>query len=154
MSSKQAVVKQLQGITFVAKSDTNHWVTMDGPEIFGGSDAGPRPKELLLFALGGCTASDVIPILKKKRVAVEGFEVRLSGNIREEHPQIFTDIHIEYVLYGDNINPADVERAIELSSTKYCAVSAMLSGVVNITHSYRIEKSYCSTLHNEVIQRN
>jgi putative redox protein len=140
MSTKHAVIKQVSGITFVAKSDSNHWVVMDGPETFGGSNSGPRPKELLLFALGGCTASDVIPILSKKRVPLDGFEVHLTGNARDEHPQVFTDIHIEYVFYGEGINPVDVERAIELSTTKYCSVSAMLSPTVKITHSYRIER--------------
>jgi putative redox protein len=91
------------------------------------------------MALGGCTASDVVPILKKKRVPLEDFEVRLTANVREEHPQVFTDIHIEYIFYGEGIKPQDVERAIELSITKYCSASAMLRGSVNITHSYRIE---------------
>jgi putative redox protein len=139
MPIKQAVVRQVKGITFAAKSDSNHWVMMDGPEIFGGSEAAPRPKEMLLFALGGCTASDVIPILKKKRVAFDSLEVHLTAHVREEHPQVFTDIHIEYVVSGEEIKPADIERAFELSSTKYCAVSAMLRGSVKITHSYRIE---------------
>ena len=139
MTTKRAVVKQLQGITLAAKPDSNHWVIMDGPATLGGSEAGPRPKELLLIALGGCTASDVIPILEKKRVPFEGFEIRLTGTVRDEHPQIYTDIHIEYVIYGEDIDPADVERAIELSTTKYCSISAMLKGNVNITHSYRIE---------------
>jgi putative redox protein len=111
---------------------------MDGPENFEGSNAAPRPKELLLFALGGCTSSDVIPILRKKRVPVKGYEVNITGNAREEHPQVFTDIHIEYVFYGDGIKCADVERAIELSMTKYCSVTAMLRDSVKITHSYRI----------------
>lgn len=139
MATKQAVVKQVQGITFVAKADSKHWVVMDGAESFEGNDAGARPKELLLFALGGCTASDVIPILKKKRVPLEEFELRITANTREEHPQVFTDIHLEYVFRGDGIATSDVERAIELSTTKYCAVSAMLRDSVHITHSYRIE---------------
>ena len=139
MATKQAMVKQVKGTTLAAKSDSNHWVIMDGPEMFGGSNAGSRPKELLLFALGGCTASDVIPILKKKHVPLDGFEVRLTGNVREEHPQVFTDIHIEYIFYGEGIDPVDIERAIELSTTKYCAVSAMLRPSVKITHTYRIE---------------
>jgi len=139
MPTKSAVVKQISGLTFAAKADTNHWVIMDGPAELGGCNAGPRPKELLLMALGGCTGSDVVSILKKKRVDLEGFEIRLSGETREDHPQIFTSIHIEYVLTGENIPPADVERAIELSTTKYCSVSAMLRETVQITHSYRIE---------------
>lgn len=138
MTTKHAHIKQVQGITLTAKSDSNHWVIMDGSETFGGSSAGSRPKELLLFALGGCTASDVIPILKKKQLPVERFEINVIGTERDEHPRVFTDIHLEYVIYGNNMNPTDVERAIELSTTKYCAVSAMLRESVHITHSYRI----------------
>jgi putative redox protein len=139
MAKRQAVVKHIQGVTFAAKADSNHWVVMDGPVEFGGSNAGSRPKELLLMALGGCTASDVASILQKKRVPFHGFQVTLEANSVQEHPQVYTDIHIEYVLYGDGINPADVERAIELSTTKYCSVSAMLRPTISITHSYRIE---------------
>jgi putative redox protein len=112
---------------------------MDGPEDFGGSNAASRPKELLLFALGGCTGSDVVAILRKKRVLVQDLELRIKAAQAETHPQVYTDIHVEYVFYGTGINPADVERAIELSTTKYCSVSAMLRGSVNLTHSYRIE---------------
>ena len=139
MAKKRAIVQNIRGVTFLGKADSNHWVTMDGPEDFGGSNAGSRPKELVLMALGGCTGSDVATILQKKRVPVRGFEMRLEANTAEEHPQVFTDIHIEYVVYGDGINPADVERAIELSTTKYCAVSAMLRPSVKLTHSLRIE---------------
>jgi len=138
MAAKHAIVQQLRGITLAAKADSNHWVMMDGSELFGGSNAGSSPKELLLMALGGCTASDVIPMLKKKRAPVERVEIVLNGTIREEHPQVFTDIHIEYVVHGNGIATEDVERAIELSTTKYCSVSAMLAESVTITHSYRI----------------
>lgn len=140
MAEKKAVVRQIHGVTFAGKADSNHWVVMDGPETVGGSDAGARPKELLLMALGGCTGSDVAAILRKKRVPLEGFEIRLSANTQEEHPQVFTDIHIEYVFFSETIPVADVERAIELSTTKYCSVSAMLNASVKITHSYKIEK--------------
>jgi putative redox protein len=138
MAKKTAVVKQVQGTTLVAKGDTNHWVTMDGGPDTGGSNAGSTPKELLLFALGGCTAMDVIPIMKKKRIPFTDFEINISGNTVETDPKIFSDLHLEYVVYGENINPADVERAIELSRTKYCSVSAMLSKSVKITHSLKI----------------
>jgi putative redox protein len=144
MSRQEVVVRQLRGITFAGKSDSNHWVVMDGPEIFDGSEAGPRPKELLLIALGGCTSSNIIPILKKKRVPIDGYEVRLKGTVREEHPQIYTDIDIEYTFFGDGINPQDVERAIELSSTKYCAISAMLKGNVRIKDTYKIVESHAT----------
>lgn len=135
---KRATVKQIEGITLAGKADSNHWVVMDGDPVFGGSNAGPRPKELILMALGGCTLSDVIPILKKKRVPFEKVEIHLDANVQEEHPQVYTDIHLEYVVYGNEINSADVERAIELSLTKYCSATAMLRASVNITHSYRI----------------
>lgn len=138
MSTRTAVVRQIKGITFAGKADSNHWLVMDGSPAFGGSDAGSKPKELLLMALGGCTASDVIPILKKKRVDLAGFEIRLTAETREEHPQVFTEIHLEYVFFGDRVPIADVERAIELSTTKYCSVSAMLRPAVKITHSYSI----------------
>ena len=139
MAVKQAVVKQVKGVTLLGKSDSNHWVVMDGGEAFGGSKAGSSPKELLMMALAGCTAMDVIPILTKKKVPFEDFEIRVAGNTREGHPQVFDNLHMEYVVYGQNIDPVDVERAIELSVTKYCAVSAMLRPGVKITHSYVIK---------------
>ena len=139
MATKKAIIKQLHGITLAAKADSNHWVIMDGPAEFGGSDAGSRPKELLLAALGGCTGSDVVSMLVKRRAKLDGFEIHLTATERDEHPKIFTDIHIKYVFFGKGLDPADIEKAIELSTTKYCSVSAMLKGTVNITHSYHIE---------------
>jgi putative redox protein len=139
MAQKNAIVKNIQGITFAAHADSNHWVMMDGPADFGGSNAGTRPKELLLIALGGCTGSDVASMMHKRRAPLTAFEIRLTGNESEEHPKVFTDIHIEYIFYGDGLEPADIEHAIELSTTKYCSVSAMLKNSVKITHSYRIE---------------
>jgi putative redox protein len=139
MAVRKAVVRQVQGITLAARADSNHWVVMDGGEKFGGSLAGSSPKELLLMALGGCTAMDVIPILAKKRAPVSHLEVHLTANTAEEHPQVYTDIHLEYVVYGDGVLPDDVARAIELSTTKYCSVSAMLRPSVKLTHSFRIE---------------
>ena len=141
MASKQAIVKQVNGgVTFIAKGDSGHWVCMDGPADFGGSNAASRPKELLLFALGGCTGSDVAAILKKKRVPLQGFDMQIKATQAEEHPQVYSDIHVEYIFYGTGIHPADVERAIELSTTKYCSVTAMLKASVKLTHSYRIEQ--------------
>jgi putative redox protein len=138
---KEVTLRQVNGVTFAAKSNSNHWVMMDSKTEFGGSEAASFPKELLLMALAGCTSADVIPILKKKKSPVIGYECKIKGTEREEHPKIFTEIHVEYVFYGDGIKPADVERAIELSVTKYCSVSAILSASAKITHSYRIEPS-------------
>lgn len=138
MSTKKAFVKHIKGITFLGKSDSNHWVTMDGPESFGGSDAGTRPKELLLIALGGCTGSDVITILQKKKIKIDNFEMNISADVADEHPQVFTKINVEYVFYGKDIQEKDVERAIELSQTKYCSVTHMLNKAATITHSFKI----------------
>jgi putative redox protein len=136
MAEKKAVVRQVGGITLAGKSDSNHWVMMDGSPAHGGSSAGTSPKDLVLIGLGGCTAMDVISILGKKRAPVTNVEVRLAAKVSEEHPQVFTDVHIEYIISGDGVKPEDVERAIELSTTKYCSVSAMLKPGVRITHSY------------------
>jgi putative redox protein len=138
MSTKKAIVKHIKGVTFLGKSDSNHWITMDGPENFGGSDAGTRPKELLLIALGGCTGSDVITILQKKKVQISNFEMNISADVAEEHPQVFTKINVEYVFHGKDIQESDVERAIELSQTKYCSVTHMLKKAVEIKHSFKI----------------
>lgn len=141
MATKKALVKQVKGITFVGKTDSNHWITMDGPESFGGSDAGIRPKELLMLSLGGCTGSDVASILGKKKIKLDGFEMNISADVAEEHPQVFTKMHLEYVFYGKNLPEKDIERAIELSLTKYCSVTAMLQKAMPIEHSYKIVES-------------
>ncbi len=141
MANKTAVVKHIQGVTFMGKADSNHWVVMDGPEEFGGSGAGIRPKELLLLALGGCTGSDVAVILKKKKINIDGFEIRLNAEVREAHPQVYTKINLEYVFYGKDIPKEAVERAIELSQKTYCSVTAMLQPAIEITHTYSIEES-------------
>ena len=141
MATKKAYVKQIKGVTFMGKTDSNHWVPMDGPENFGGSDAGTRPKELILLALAGCTGSDVAVILQKKKINLDGFEINISADVQETHPQVFTKIQLEYVFYGENIPKEAVERAIELSQNTYCSVTAMLKNSIEITHSYRIENS-------------
>ena len=137
--TKEIQLLQVDGITFVGRGNTNHWVVLDGTNEFGGNLAGSSPKELLLIALAGCTANDVVPILRKKRSPVDKLEIRVTGTEREEHPKIFTHIHIEYIFRGNGIRTEDVERAIELSTTKYCSVSAMLAASAEITHSYKIE---------------
>lgn len=138
MATKKAFVKQVQGITFVGKTDSNHWITMDGPEDFGGSNAGIRPKELILISLAGCTGSDVASILQKKRIKLDGFEMNIIADVADEHPQVFTKINLEYVFYGKNLPVKEIERAIELSQTKYCSVTAMLQKAMPIEHTYRI----------------
>jgi len=138
MRIKKAVLKQIEGTSFAGKSDTNHWITIDNSVEFGGSNAGSSPKELILIGLAGCTASDVVSILKKKRVNLEDFKINITAEVAEEHPKVFTKIHLEYLFFGENVPAKDVERSIELSRTKYCSVTKMLEKSVEITHSYRI----------------
>jgi putative redox protein len=138
MATKTAVVKNIKGVTFMGKADSNHWVTMDGPEEFGGSNAGTRPKELILLALGGCTGSDVAVILSKKKIKYDDFQMNITADVSDTHPQIYTKINIEYVITGKDIPKEAVERAIELSQKTYCSVTAMLQKAVEITHSYKI----------------
>jgi len=140
MGTTTAYLKHVKGITFVGKSKSNHWVNLDGPEDFGGSYAGNSPKELLLLSLAGCTASDVASILKKKRVNFNNFEINVIADAMEEHPKVFTKIDLEYVIYGTDVQAKDVERAIELSQSTYCSVTAMLKKAVEINHTYRIEE--------------
>lgn len=133
-------IKQVQGLTFIGKGESNHWICIDGPKQFNGSEAASRPMELLLVSLGSCTGSDVASILKKKRVAFDKMELNLYGEQQEEHPKRFTKIHVEYVFYGKNIEEDHVKRAIDLSQNKYCPISAMLKDSCEITYSYRVEK--------------
>lgn len=140
MAKHKAVVKQLEGITFVGKSDSNHWITMDGPENFGGNNAGIRPKELLLISLAGCTGADVSAILQKKRVKLDGFEIQVSAESTDIHPKVYTKIHLEFNFWGDDLKEKDLERAIELSQTTYCGVTAMLEKSIDITYSFSIKE--------------
>jgi putative redox protein len=103
-------------------------------------DTGPHPVQLLLMGLCGCTGMDVISILKKKRQPFTGLQVQATAERAEEHPKVYTEIHLEFVVTGDEVDPGAVERSIELSQTKYCPASAMLGEAVPITTSFRIEK--------------
>lgn len=138
METKKVYLKQVKGLTLAARGESNHWVTMDGPEKLGGSNAGVRPKELVLMALAGCTGSDVVSILQKKRVKMYDFEINITAQQTEEHPKVFSHIDLEYVFYGKGIQRKDVERAIELSTETYCGVSAMLKKAMTINHTYQI----------------
>lgn len=132
---------QIKGLSFVGKSDSNHWVSMDGPKEFFGFEAASRPMELLLLSLGGCTGSDVASILRKKKVNLDSFEINLDAERSEDHPKVFTKIHIEYLFYGKELDSNDLERAIDLSQNKYCPVTMMLKPKVGITSSYKIVDS-------------
>ncbi len=135
---EEARVVWKKGMRFDATALSGHEVALDSATEHGGHNEGFRPMELFLMGLAGCTAMDVISILEKKRQNVTGFEVRVTGNRAEEHPRVYTDAHIEYIVRGHGVDPKAVERAIELSQTKYCPAQAMLGQTMPITHSYRV----------------
>ena len=114
---------------------------MDGPTQFGGSDAGIRPKELLLLSLAGCTGSDVASILDKMRVPYKKFQVDIEAEMAQEHPKVYTKIEVVYRFWGENLENAKLERAIELSETTYCAVSAMLKKSCEVITRYEVNPS-------------
>ncbi len=120
------------GMQFVARAGNGPAVVLDSSD--GGS--GPSPMELVLIGVAGCTAIDVIMIMQKKRADIIDFKVNISGERADEHPKRYTNIHIEYVLYGRNLKPNAVEQAIQLSEEKYCSASASLNA--DIDSSYNI----------------
>jgi putative redox protein len=132
-------VKFVDGMVFIGKADTNHWVAMDTDDQFGGTEAGTKPMELLLIALGGCTGMDVVSILRKKRTSFDKFEIKIQGSIVKDYPKYFDKIDVEYIFYGDKAIEKDVAHAIELSEQKYCGVMNVLrrSGA-QITTKYTI----------------
>lgn len=136
----KAYVKRINGLSLAARGDSNHWVVTDAPPNLNGSDAGSRPMELLLMALAGCTAMDVLSILEKMRVKLADFEMEIESERAQQHPKVFTKIHLKYIFHGKNIPSQSVERAIELSQGTYCSISAMLRSTVAITHSYEMRE--------------
>jgi putative redox protein len=133
-----ATITLQDGLHFTAMPPSGYPVQIDAKPAVGGQGEGASPMELLLISLGGCTAMDVISILRKKRQNVTGFEVRVHGDRATDHPKVFTDFTIEYVVSGTDIDPAAVERSIELSIEAYCSVHAMLSKAATIQTTYTI----------------
>ena len=127
-----AKVTWKERMTFSGKSDSGFELPLGTYPELGGDDDGFRPLELLAIGLAGCTAMDVISILTKKKQAVRDFEVKVHAERAEEHPKVFTHLTIEYVVSGQNIDRPAVERAVELSETKYCPAQAMFKKIVPI----------------------
>ncbi len=134
----EATLHLVDGMHFVARTQTGHDVHLDANPDVGGTEAGPRPMEMVLVALGGCGAMDVVSILRKMRQDVSVYDVRVSGERAAEHPRVYTRITIEHRLSGRRLAEANVRRAIELSMTRYCPVLAMLHPKVAITSAYEI----------------
>lgn len=128
----QAQLQWLDGWQFVARAGEGPAVVIDGRK----PRSGPSPMEMVLMGVAGCTAIDVILVMEKKRINVTDFQVNITGQRAEEHPRRYTHIHVEYVLTGTGISERAVERAIELSETKYCSAIGSLNAT--LTHSFRI----------------
>ncbi len=126
------------GMSFVAETGSGHAFVMDGAPEGGGHNLGPRPMETVLAGTGGCTAYDVVVILKKSGQDITGCEVRLSSERAPTDPKVFTRIHMHFIIRGRNIKAAMVESAIKLSHNKYCSASIMLGKTAEITHDYEI----------------
>jgi len=123
-------------MTFEARTETNHKVLMDLAEKSGGANQGPRPMELVLVSLAGCTAVDVVSILKKMREQLEGLEVNVNSERVDQHPRVYRKIEIEFNLKGKNLKDESVKKAIDLSLDKYCSVKTMLEKTAEISYSY------------------
>ena len=131
-------IKWNGNVSFLAESGSGHAVLMDGAPEAGGQNLGPRPMEMLLMGLGGCTTFDVVLILKKGRQDIRDCVVEIEAERAQVDPKVFTDIHLHFIITGHDLNPQTIERAIHLSAEKYCSASIMLKNTVNITHDFEI----------------
>ena len=134
----KARIKWVEDITFVGESGSGHTVVIDGPPEHGGHNRGVRPMELLLLGMGGCTAVDVMEILRKARQGVTDCEVEITAERADTVPKVFTRIHARYRVTGHGLGEAAVRRAVELSAQKYCSASIMLGRTAEITHDFEI----------------
>ncbi len=134
----KARVKWVEGMAFMAESDSGHAIVMDGAPDIGGRNLGPRPMEMVLMGAGGCTSIDVVMILQKSRQDVTDCQVELTAERADDHPKVFTKIHFHFVVTGRNLKPETVERAIKLSAEKYCSATIILAKTADVTHDFEI----------------
>lgn len=134
----ECTVKWIDGVSFVAETGSGHAVVMDGATEGGGQNLGPRPMEMVLLGTGGCSAYDVVVILKKSGQEISDCSVELKAERAESDPKIFIRIHMHFVLRGRNLKKSMVESAIKLSHRKYCSATIMLGKTAEITHDYEI----------------
>jgi putative redox protein len=135
----KANISWVKDAMFVARSESGHTLIMDGSPDHGGANRGVRPMEMVLIGLGGCTSFDVVDILKKSRQDVTDCVTQLTAQRAAATPAVFTHIHIHFVVTGRNLKTSHVQRAVELSATKYCSASLMLErGGVEISHDFEI----------------
>ncbi len=131
-------IKWLEGVAFVAETETSHAFVMDGSPEGGGRNLGPRPMETVLAGTGGCTAYDVVTILRKARQDVTDVAVEMDADRATTDPKVFTRIHMHFVVTGHNVKRDAVERAIKMSAEKYCSATAMLAKTAEVTHDFEI----------------
>ena len=125
-------------VKFTGQTPDGHQVPIDGPLEAGGTNQGMRPMELILMGVGACSAFDVMTILKKSRQDVSDCRCEVEGTRAVDIPKVFTDIHLHFVVSGNDLNEKSVARAIDLSAEKYCSAAIMLAKAANVTHSYEI----------------
>ncbi len=131
-------VNWVDGMLMVGKSHSGHSITMDGPPEIGGENLGVRPMEMLLLGVAGCTMIDVVTTLKKMRQELTHCETKVNAERADDHPKVFTDIHIQFIIKGKGLDTKKVEKAITLSAEKYCSASIMLGKTASITHDFEI----------------
>ena len=136
----KARVKWVEGMSFLGESGSGHTFLMDGAPEAGGRNLGVRPMEALLMGTGGCTAFDVVLMLKRARADITDCVVELQADRAEQDPKIFTRIHFHFVVTGRRLKPEQVERVIHLSAEKYCSASIMLGKTAEITHDFEIRE--------------
>jgi putative redox protein len=134
----EAKLRWMDGLTFAGTADSKHWVVMDTDESVGGSGGAAKPLELILLGLGGCTSMDVVSILRKMRMQVDRYELILRAERSDNHPKVFTRVRMEYRLWGPDLDAARVRKAVDLSRTTYCSVSAMLSKAFPIEYEIAV----------------
>jgi putative redox protein len=134
----ECTVRWHDGMSFIAETGSGHLLAMDGAPDAGGRNLAPRPMETVLAGTGGCTAFDVVLILKRGRQQITGCEVKLTAERAETDPKVFTKIHFHFVLSGRELKADAIERAIKLSAEKFCSASIMLAKTAAITHDWEI----------------
>lgn len=137
----KARIKWVENVSFIAESGSGHALVMDGAPEGGGRNLGPRPMEVVLMGTGGCTAYDVVHILRKSRAPVTDCVVEINAERAEEDPKVFTKIHFHFIVTGNGLKPAQVERAVHLTAEKYCSASIMLGKTAAITHDFEIRET-------------
>ena len=137
----KARIKWVENVSFIAESGSGHAFLMDGAPEGGGRNLGPRPMEVVLMGTGGCTAYDVVHILRKSRAPVTDCVVEIDAERADEDPKVFTRIHFHFIVTGNGLKPAQVERAVHLTAEKYCSASIMLGKTAAITHDFEIRET-------------